>query len=1162
MNKLLTKVARLALGLSLAAGVGVAIGSKAAVRTNADTTGTHTIGWGTADTDETFASTSGTVTFASGHTASFSTAKNSSQNAPAYNSTYKELRLYYASNGSGGSVTFTCSDVTITGAVITTSSNSPTMKYSVNGGSTTSINKSNGVYTISGISASTSLMIQNGNTSNTQLQIRTIEFSYSYSGGVAPTLSGITVKTAPDKVVYSEGEYFDPTGLVITRTYSDSSTSDYSYNDHTSDFTFAPTTTTMLTTSNSSVTIGYGGKTCAQAITVNEIPAPLDDGDYYIGFNVNGTTYYANDASSVNSYGAPLLVGASSATKGIYTIERVSGNIYTITLDDNYLIVGKNDNNGIKFSSTLNDQAKWTVTKSSDTYTFKNVGYNTRYLSNYSSTDVRCYTSSCNVILEVPVVVVNHTISFNAGSHASGTKASLEVAEGDYTLPTYEGFTPETGYIFTGWKANNAGNTLTAGSSYSVTADVTFYAQWVLGVGLNYNANGGTGTMDTTYVISGESQTVAACTFTAPSGKVFNHWNTSESDNGTSYSAGATISNYTSAITLYAIWEETISYTLVSDPTTLTDGTTFVLVGYASSTYRIANGLNGAHEKMNEITAATSISNGVNAGSTLITSEADVFTLVGSSGSWEIKRDNTYLSFTGTSNGNDSFEAESGANALFTISGDETIDIISNAQSDRYWRYNTSTGDLRNGNSSYGTDVYMFANLAPEKEITAQRIGTVGTVSATNGDAEWTISGFAFQVQYDNQSEWVTIDNSQVEYSVNIAVPTITQNDTVSVNVTGTYKEVTATANNVTATLTYVNPYTLYSIERLYSAELPGNYYSDGIYMGEVADGYIFMNGEYGVLVYNNTHSLSLTIGGSYTIYGQAKYYNGLLEYVYSGTTVTELSDSSRRAAILTPVTYTVVGNETADKANRKTELTGYVKSMSSTAQNANSTVVFNVNGSDITVYVKAAQATEKNMTALSGNMTANDGKTQDFVLINLEGFTGWFNGFQVSLTQVVVADNTYTIYDFARSLLKETLTVCTGGDHDNTSNKSALTAIWGELKGASYYGSLTDARKSDLAAGTANSAVVVPGTSSGIDNMSDSDALGAALYRYDYCTAKYNLEEFIVGRTLSVSFGNNISLLNVTTENTNTIAIIVIISMVSVTAIGGYFFIKRRKAN
>ncbi len=88
-------------------------------------------------------------------------------------------------------------------------------------------------------------------------------------GGGSPTLSSIAVKTAPTKVSYTEGENFDPTGLVITRTYSDASTSDWSYAEHTSDFTFTPSLTTALTTGNTSVTITYGGKSTTQAITVN-----------------------------------------------------------------------------------------------------------------------------------------------------------------------------------------------------------------------------------------------------------------------------------------------------------------------------------------------------------------------------------------------------------------------------------------------------------------------------------------------------------------------------------------------------------------------------------------------------------------------------------------------------------------------------------------------------------------------------------------------------------------------------------------------------------------------------------------------------------------------------------------------------------------------------
>ena len=95
-----------------------------------------------------------------------------------------------------------------------------------------------------------------------------VNFTISEGGGGTPTLSSIAVKTPPTKVSYTEGENFDPTGLVITRTYSDASTSDWSYAEHTSDFTFTPSLSTALTTGNTSVTITYGGKDATQAITV------------------------------------------------------------------------------------------------------------------------------------------------------------------------------------------------------------------------------------------------------------------------------------------------------------------------------------------------------------------------------------------------------------------------------------------------------------------------------------------------------------------------------------------------------------------------------------------------------------------------------------------------------------------------------------------------------------------------------------------------------------------------------------------------------------------------------------------------------------------------------------------------------------------------------
>ena len=486
----------------------------------------------------------------------------------------------------------------------------------------------------------------------------------------------------------------------------------------------------------------------------------------------------------------------------------------------------------------------------------------------------------------------------------------------------------------------------------------------------------------------------------------------------------------------------------------------------------------------------------------------------------------------------------------------ETYDFINygrengaNDTGNKYLRQNGA-----NGWACYSIstgDALSLYKLPQNRTITASRM-TTGTVSASTGDTEWTLSGFTFEVQYNNVNEWFTIDNSLVTYEVSADVPTISADGALNVTVTGTYKTASQTSQTISATLTYIN---LHSIERLYSLDSNASCEVDGVYMGEVADGYIFMNGDYGILVYDKSHASALTVGSTYTLTGTLSIYKGL--YELTDVTITSLSDSARLAKVETPVVYEVVGGETADKANRKTKLTGYVKSMTSTAQDANSTVVVNVNGSDITLYVKAAQATEKNMTALSDNMTENSGKTSDFVELEMEGFTSWYNGFQVSLTQVVVEDTDYSIYDFARSLLKETLSTCTGGDHDLTTNKSALVAIWSELSGASYYGKLTAQRKSDLASGTADSSIVVPNTSAGIDSMSDADALAAALYRYDFCTAKYNLTPFIAGRTLSVSFGNRIDFLT----NTNDAAVVIIIvATLGFTTIGGYFLLRKKK--
>ncbi len=100
------------------------------------------------------------------------------------------------------------------------------------------------------------------------------EFIVNYNGKTATQaitvnedlISSIIVDTPPTKVEYTEGETFDPTGLVVKVVY-DSGSSAVVNNE---DLTFNPTTDTPLTTSDTLVTISYNELNCTQSITVNE----------------------------------------------------------------------------------------------------------------------------------------------------------------------------------------------------------------------------------------------------------------------------------------------------------------------------------------------------------------------------------------------------------------------------------------------------------------------------------------------------------------------------------------------------------------------------------------------------------------------------------------------------------------------------------------------------------------------------------------------------------------------------------------------------------------------------------------------------------------------------------------------------------------------------
>lgn len=78
-------------------------------------------------------------------------------------------------------------------------------------------------------------------------------------------VASIAISTAPTKVAYTAGETFDPTGMVVTATYTDTTSGAVT------NYTYAPSG--ALATTDTAVTISYssGGatKTASQAITVS-----------------------------------------------------------------------------------------------------------------------------------------------------------------------------------------------------------------------------------------------------------------------------------------------------------------------------------------------------------------------------------------------------------------------------------------------------------------------------------------------------------------------------------------------------------------------------------------------------------------------------------------------------------------------------------------------------------------------------------------------------------------------------------------------------------------------------------------------------------------------------------------------------------------------------
>ncbi len=190
----------------------------------------------------------------------------------------------------------------------------------------------------------------------------------------------------------------------------------------------------------------------------------------------------------------------------------------------------------------------------------------------YTASGTKTFTmGAANVTLYAVWQVINYTVSYNAnGGSGTMTDTSNPYHYGDLFRVRTNTFTAPTNKHFTGWNsaADGSGTNYNAGTSYSISGNVTLYAQWAFNAQytVSYYANGGTGTMTDTSspYYANNSFTVLENTFTAPANMHFTGWDTDPNGYGTNYNEGSSYT-ITGNVKLYAQWDWNEQYWVIYD---------------------------------------------------------------------------------------------------------------------------------------------------------------------------------------------------------------------------------------------------------------------------------------------------------------------------------------------------------------------------------------------------------------------------------------------------------------------------------------------------------------------------------------------------------------------------------------------------------------------
>lgn len=565
-----------------------------------------------------------------------------------------------------------------------------------------------------------------------------------------------------------------------------------------------------------------------------------------------------------------------------------------------------------------------------------------------------------------------------------------------------------------------------------------------------------------------------------------------------------------------------IEYELVTDATKLTKGTKAIFVSsgvYKNNTYTSALSSISGDASTNYFNVATvSLSDGFNAGSIAISTDATIFTLGGSIGVWTLTDGGTnQVAFTGINNNNVKFNSTDKDTFTITSGTGNIVTVDSNTQSGRGLRYNVNSGSPRFSNytNSGMAAIYMFADIAEASYGTTDHI-SVATLPQTEfavGDT-FNTTGIAINA-WDNSDEETgnskVVDSFSTSVSDSPSTP-FTDNDIGSHVVTVTYTE---NGNNFTAT---------YEIYVYASAKYE-------LVTSEPADGWA---GSY-LITSTVSDSTSEIVGdGTYAMKSTLNNFDVIGNYA-AVTPVTEGDTKSIIAGQHLQFSIAAItgGYSIQGKSGK---YLGWNDSSKNGLTTSDSALVntLTINGIDVTILCPAG---EKGLTlsVVSGQFRYYSNATvQLYKLVQSSEASSYADLFLSSLS---TGEGAVCKYD------KDTGVVST--------DLEELKFTWATL--ALYFDDLSNADKQIFTQGSADES---------------GDNISKALALYDHISSAYgtrlqsdDCDNYnFMSRSITPLSGSKIILDSVFGNNNDITAVIVIVSLVSLTAFGVYFFFRKKK--